>query len=175
MMFENGLHLGVYNHLCFWENILQALLHVCWFVIGWTNLSLSGLVHKPFLLMFFSIVWNEKLFHIFSLFKQSSKIIQKLEQDSTEVVVVAPLWPTQSWWISLIHNYHRWLMFSSPDLWESSDFLTSLTNYRHWRRCNWVFSFVRIANKEDPNQTTSKETVWSGSTQAILVANKCSK
>ena len=51
----------------------------------------------------FSIIWNDHLFYIFPPFSLMAKILQKMEQDSTEAVVIAPVWPTQAWWASLLH------------------------------------------------------------------------
>ena len=49
----------------------------------------------------FSIVWNDHLFYTFPPFGLVAKIFQRMEQDSTEVVVVIdPVWPTQA---SLLH------------------------------------------------------------------------
>lgn len=50
----------------------------------------------------FSIVWTDKLFYIFAPFSLMAKILQKMEQDQTEAVVIAPIWPTQAWWASLL-------------------------------------------------------------------------
>lgn len=51
----------------------------------------------------FSHAWNGKLFYIFPPFSLMAKVLQKMVQDSSEAVVIAPLWPTQAWWASLLH------------------------------------------------------------------------
>ena len=51
----------------------------------------------------FSIVWTDILYYVFPPFSLMARILQKMEQDSTEAVVIAPLWPTQAWWPSLLH------------------------------------------------------------------------
>ena len=51
----------------------------------------------------FSIMWTGKLYYIFAPFSLLAKILQKMEQDTTEAVLVVPLWPTQAWWPSLLH------------------------------------------------------------------------
>ena len=51
----------------------------------------------------FSIMWTGKLYYIFASFSLLAKILQKMEQDTTEAVLVVPLWPTQAWWPSLLH------------------------------------------------------------------------
>ena len=50
----------------------------------------------------FSIEWTGALYYIFSPFSLISKVLQKLEEDKTEAVMIAPLWTTQVWWEALI-------------------------------------------------------------------------
>lgn len=40
------------------------------------------------------------MFPPFSLLPQ---ILQKIEEDKASALLIAPLWPTQSWWPSLLH------------------------------------------------------------------------
>lgn len=51
----------------------------------------------------FTLSWSKDLNYIFPPFSLMGKILQKIVQDSAEAVVIAPIWPTQTWWASLIH------------------------------------------------------------------------
>jgi hypothetical protein len=51
----------------------------------------------------FTLCWSDALHYIFPPFSLIGKILQKIEQDSAEAVVIAPIWPTQTWWALLIH------------------------------------------------------------------------
>ena len=51
----------------------------------------------------FSYNWTDKLFYMYPPFSLMAKVLQKMVLDSTEAVVVAPIWPTQAWWASLLH------------------------------------------------------------------------
>ena len=58
----------------------------------------------------FSLTWNHHFYYIFPPFSLMARILQKMEQDLTEAVVIAPIWPTQAWWASLLQ------MISGPCL-----------------------------------------------------------
>lgn len=45
----------------------------------------------------FSLMWTEKLYYIFAPFSLIARVLQKMEQDTSEAVIIAPLWPTQAW------------------------------------------------------------------------------
>lgn len=45
----------------------------------------------------FSLMWTEKLYYIFAPFSVMARVLQKMEQDTSEAVIIAPLWPTQAW------------------------------------------------------------------------------
>ena len=51
----------------------------------------------------FSLMWTEKLYYIFAPFSLMARVLQKMEQDTSEAVIIALLWPTQAWWPSLLH------------------------------------------------------------------------
>ena len=50
----------------------------------------------------FSLTWNNDYYFIFPPFSLLPRILQKIEEDETSAVLIAPLWPTQSWWPSLL-------------------------------------------------------------------------
>ena len=50
----------------------------------------------------FSITWDNKLFFIFPPFSLIPRILQKMEEDETQAILIAPIWPTQNWWPSLL-------------------------------------------------------------------------
>jgi hypothetical protein len=50
----------------------------------------------------FTLTWSKSFYYIFPPFSLINKILQKLEEDHGEAVLVAPIWPTQTWWPSLL-------------------------------------------------------------------------
>lgn len=58
---------------------------------------------KAFAIDAFSLTWSRDLYFIFPPFSLLARILQKVEEDKTEAVLLAPVWPTQSWWPSLLH------------------------------------------------------------------------
>ena len=50
----------------------------------------------------FTLTWADKLFFIFPPFSLLGRVLQKVHSDRTEAVLVAPIWPTQAWWPSLL-------------------------------------------------------------------------
>ena len=50
----------------------------------------------------FSLTWYNEFYYIFPPFSLMAKILQKVVEDKSEGVLVAPIWPTQSWWPSLL-------------------------------------------------------------------------
>lgn len=51
----------------------------------------------------FSLTWSDEFYYMFPPFSLLPRILQKIEEDQTEAVLVAPIWPTQAWWPSLLH------------------------------------------------------------------------
>ena len=49
----------------------------------------------------FSFKWVDKLFYIFAPFSLLGRILQKIEQDETQAIIIAPVWPAQAWWPTL--------------------------------------------------------------------------
>ena len=45
-----------------------------------------------------SIAWKHQLMYIFPPFSLIPRVLQKVIQDQTEAVLVAPMWYTQTWW-----------------------------------------------------------------------------
>lgn len=50
----------------------------------------------------FSLTWDNECFYIFAPFSLLPRILQKVEENKTTVILIAPIWPTQSWWPSLL-------------------------------------------------------------------------
>ena len=57
---------------------------------------------NAFAIDMFSLTWSDEVFFMFPPFSLISKILQKVEEDKTDAVLVAPVWPTQAWWPSLL-------------------------------------------------------------------------
>lgn len=51
----------------------------------------------------FSLTWNNGFYFMFPPFSLLPRILQKIEEDKASALLIAPLWPTQSWWPSLLH------------------------------------------------------------------------
>ena len=45
--------------------------------------------------------WTEHYIYIFPPFSVIPQVLQKIEQEQAQVIMVAPLWPTQSWFPKL--------------------------------------------------------------------------
>ena len=50
----------------------------------------------------FSFTWCNQLFYIFPPFSLIPRILQKIEEEGTQALLIAPIWPTQAWWPNLI-------------------------------------------------------------------------
>ena len=50
----------------------------------------------------FSLTWTNDVFYMFPPFSLIGRILQKVQEEGTEAVIVAPIWITQSWWPSLL-------------------------------------------------------------------------
>lgn len=50
----------------------------------------------------FSESWNELYCYIFPPFSLLGRVVQKLRRDQAEGIIVAPMWPTQSWFSDLM-------------------------------------------------------------------------
>ena len=48
------------------------------------------------------MTWSNEVFYMFPPFSLIRRILQKIQEDGTEAVLVAPIWMTQSWWPSLL-------------------------------------------------------------------------
>ena len=57
---------------------------------------------KAFAIDAFAMTWNNEHFFIFPPFSLMPRILQKVEEDETSAILIAPLWTTQSWWPSLL-------------------------------------------------------------------------
>ena len=58
---------------------------------------------KAYAIDAFSISWKENCYYAFPPFSLIPKILQKVEKDGTQLLcLVAPVWPTQAWWPTLI-------------------------------------------------------------------------
>ena len=50
----------------------------------------------------FTMTWTNEVFYMFPPFSLIGRILQKVQEDRTDAVLVAPIWKTQSWWPSLL-------------------------------------------------------------------------
>ena len=50
----------------------------------------------------FSFSWSGKFVYIFPPFSLLNRCLQKLENDKTLALLIAPVWPTQVWWPRLL-------------------------------------------------------------------------
>ena len=50
----------------------------------------------------FSFEWKKDFFYIFPPFSLISKVLKKIQQDRTRCILIAPDWPTQPWYPSLM-------------------------------------------------------------------------
>ncbi|XP_053383777.1 uncharacterized protein LOC128549987 [Mercenaria mercenaria] len=50
----------------------------------------------------FSLTWSHDFYYLFPPFSLLPRILQKIAEDQTEAVLVAPIRPTQTWWPSLL-------------------------------------------------------------------------
>lgn len=50
----------------------------------------------------FSLDWGKDLLYMFPPFSVIPRVLQKIRMDQAEVIIVVPLWSTQSWWPHLI-------------------------------------------------------------------------
>ena len=55
----------------------------------------------------FTMTWSNEVFYMFPPFSLIGRILQKIQEDGTEAVLVAPTWTTQSWWPSLLQLIRR--------------------------------------------------------------------
>ena len=51
----------------------------------------------------FNMFWGNTFNYIFPPFSLVGKILQKIEEDKADVVLIAPFWPTQSWFSKLLN------------------------------------------------------------------------
>lgn len=51
----------------------------------------------------FSLTWDNNFYFMFPPFNLLPRILQKIEEDRVSALLIPPLWPTQSWWPSLLH------------------------------------------------------------------------
>ena len=48
------------------------------------------------------MTWSNEMFYMFPPSSFIGRILQKVQEEETEAVLVAPIWRTQSWWPSLL-------------------------------------------------------------------------
>lgn len=94
------------------ENIFQKILHK--FGKLEVDLFASRLNHKlpkyvalrpdpkAIAVDAFSMSWSNSYFYVFAPFSLTRMILRKIVEDEAEAVLAAPIWPTQSWWPSLL-------------------------------------------------------------------------
>ena len=66
----------------------------------------------------FTMNWNGLKFYAFPPFSLLPSSLQKISQDRAEGVLIAPLWPTQTWFPVLLHHLcdQPWILLPRPDL-----------------------------------------------------------
>ena len=66
----------------------------------------------------FSQKWNHTLLYAFPPFSVINRVLQKIEQEAANVILIAPMWPTQPWFPHLLHLLTREpvLLPTSPHL-----------------------------------------------------------
>jgi hypothetical protein len=50
----------------------------------------------------FTVSWSSLISYIFAPFSLLGGVVQKLRRDRAESIVIAPIWPTQSWYADLL-------------------------------------------------------------------------
>jgi hypothetical protein len=50
----------------------------------------------------FTVAWSSLFSYIFTPFSLLGRVVQKLRRDRAESIVIAPIWPTQSWYADLL-------------------------------------------------------------------------
>ena len=64
----------------------------------------------------FSISWSGKFVYIFPPFSLLNRCLQKLENDQTSALLIAPVWPTQVWWLLSLLEANPLLLPQDKDL-----------------------------------------------------------
>ena len=60
----------------------------------------------------FTFPWNETLYYAFPPFSLVGRVIRKAERDGSNLILVAPRWPSQTWYSLLMQSTSRRLIFS---------------------------------------------------------------
>ena len=50
----------------------------------------------------FTMTWTNEMFYMFPPFSLIGRILQKVQEEKSRAVLIAPIWKTQSWWPSLL-------------------------------------------------------------------------
>ena len=66
--------------------------------------------HDAYAIDAFSMTWRNYLLYMFPPFSLIPRILQKIQADQAEVVLVAPVWKTQTWWPHLLKMCQDWHM-----------------------------------------------------------------
>ena len=66
----------------------------------------------------FTMNWNGRKFYAFPPFSLLSRCLQKISQGRAQCVLIAPLWPTQTWFPVLLRHLcdQPWILLPRPDL-----------------------------------------------------------
>jgi hypothetical protein len=66
----------------------------------------------------FSINWHSSHFYAFPPFSLIGRCLQKIRVDQASGVMIVPLWPTQTWFPSLLQMlFHQpWVLVAAPSL-----------------------------------------------------------
>lgn len=77
----------------------------------------------------FSLTWKNEYFFIFPPFSLIPRILQKITEDKSKAILIAPIWTTQSWWPSLMQLIDS-VCYQLPKP-QQSLYLPTNPEYRH--------------------------------------------
>ena len=85
----------------------------------------------------FSVCWSYKLSYAFPPFRLISRVLRKVEEDRAKLILIAPDWPTQSWYSRIMQ-----MTIAEPILLPRSKHLLSLPHQPS--RVNPLFPKLRL-------------------------------
>ncbi|XP_061176076.1 uncharacterized protein LOC133185029 [Saccostrea echinata] len=108
----------------------------------------------------FSFPWKNDSFYIFPPFSMLGKVLQKIQQDKTNAVVIAPLWPTQAWFPALLK-----MVYQQPYLLNNKNLLTMPTDpNRQHRIPKLKMGCFPLSGNFSKTEEYQKTLPWSSST-----------
>ena len=110
---------------------LQLPRSQCWLVCKSTklptrHLCILGTDPLSTYIDAFTIEWAKLNFYAFPPFSLIQRCVQKIQMDQATGILVAPLWPTQTWFTPLLQLLHKppWVFNQHPD---------KILSYPHYR------------------------------------------